>query len=106
MHHRIHTFSYLDLARFLDIFLKDLAKVQSFYMNSNQNSIVIYRIFYMDQTMLENLLLILYIFLQQIQFYNLKIPYLQLNKMYCLRFFRPLPKTRLCYNAISLKGVI
>ncbi len=31
----------------------------------------------------------------------------QLNILvYCLRFFRPLPKTRLCYNAISLKGVI
>ena len=28
------------------------------------------------------------------------------NPLYCLRFFRPLPKTRLCYNAISLKGVI
>ncbi len=28
------------------------------------------------------------------------------NGMYCLRFFRPLPKTRLCYNTISLKGVI
>ena len=26
--------------------------------------------------------------------------------LYCLRFFRPLPKTRLCYNTISLKGVI
>ena len=25
--------------------------------------------------------------------------------MYCLRFFRPLPKGRLCYNTISLKGV-
>ncbi len=28
------------------------------------------------------------------------------DPMYCLRFFRPLPKTRLCYNTISLKGVI
>ena len=27
------------------------------------------------------------------------------DKMYCLRFFRPLPKGRLCYNTISLKGV-
>ena len=27
------------------------------------------------------------------------------NIMYCLRFFRPLPKGRLCYNTISLKGV-
>ena len=26
-------------------------------------------------------------------------------KLYCLRFFRPLPKGRLCYNTISLKGV-
>ena len=26
--------------------------------------------------------------------------------LYCLRFFRPLPKTRLCYNTILLKGVI
>ena len=26
--------------------------------------------------------------------------------LYCLRFFGPLPKTRLCYNTISLKGVI
>ena len=25
--------------------------------------------------------------------------------LYCLRFFRPLPKGRLCYNTISLKGV-
>ena len=25
--------------------------------------------------------------------------------VYCLRFFRPLPKGRLCYNTISLKGV-
>ena len=25
--------------------------------------------------------------------------------LYCLRFFGPLPKGRLCYNAISLKGV-
>ncbi len=28
------------------------------------------------------------------------------HTVYCLRFFRPLPKTRLCYNTISLKGVI
>ena len=27
-------------------------------------------------------------------------------RLYCLRFFRPLPKGRLCYNTISLKGVI
>ena len=27
------------------------------------------------------------------------------NDLYCLRFFRPLPKGRLCYNTISLKGV-
>ena len=25
--------------------------------------------------------------------------------LYCLRFFRPLPKGRLCYNTILLKGV-
>ena len=27
------------------------------------------------------------------------------ERLYCLRFFRPLPKGRLCYNTISLKGV-
>ena len=27
------------------------------------------------------------------------------DPVYCLRFFRPLPKGRLCYNTISLKGV-
>ena len=33
------------------------------------------------------------------------IPFFKVD-LYCLRFFRPLPKPRLCYNAISLKGVI
>ena len=28
-----------------------------------------------------------------------------LERLYCLRFFRPLPNIRLCYNTISLKGV-
>ena len=27
------------------------------------------------------------------------------KQLYCLRFFRPLPNIRLCYNTISLKGV-
>ena len=37
---------------------------------------------------------------------NFKEPEVEFHKsLYCLRFFRPLPKGRLCYNAILLKGV-